>query len=225
MTPTRDPARAEPVVLLTGFEPFDGETVNPSAEVVRVLDRECVGGHRVVGAVLPVAFAATLPLLEDLIERHRPVLAIALGQAGGRSEISIERIAINLVDARIPDADGLQPVDAAVIEGAPFACSTQLPAKAIALHLRALGIPAALSLSAGSYVCNQVFFALVQSLGARLPGARGGFVHLPWLPSQVVARPGQPSMALDTMIEGVRAAIACALATPHDLDVAGGSTH
>ena len=225
MTPMPEPGVREPLVLLTGFEPFDGEAINPSAEVVHMLDGQCVAAHRIVGAVLPVAFAATLPLLEHLIERHRPVLAIALGQAGGRSEISIERIALNLVDARIPDADGLQPVDVAVIDGAPFACSTQLPAKAIALYLRALGIPAALSLSAGSYVCNQVFFALVQLLGARLPHARGGFVHLPWLPSQVVERPGQPSMALATMVEGVRAAIECALATPHDLQVAGGATH
>ena len=206
MTPMKEPDVREPLVLLTGFEPFDGEAINPSEEVVRRLDGESVSGHRIVGAVLPVAFAATLPLLEDLIERHRPVLAIALGQAGGRSEISIERVAINLVDARIPDADGLQPVDAAVIEGAPFACPTRLPAKAIALHLRSLGIPAALSLSAGSYVCNQVFFALVQVLAALVPHARGGFVHLPWLPAQVVARPGQPSMALATMVDGVRAA-------------------
>lgn len=225
MTRLRDRDPAGPVVLLTGFEPFDGESVNPSQDVVGVLDGECVAGHRIVGAVLPVAFAATLPLLDDLLDRHRPVLAIALGQAGGRSEIGIERIAINLIDARIPDADGLQPVDATVIEGAPFACPTLLPAKAITAHLRALGIPASLSLSAGSYVCNQVFFALVHAIGARLPGARGGFVHLPWLPSQVVARPGQPSMALATMVEGVRAAIACALATPRDLDVAGGATH
>ena len=215
----------EPTVLLTGFEPFDGERVNPAREVVRALDGEAIAAHRVVGAVLPVSFAATLPLLDDLLERHQPVLAIALGQAGGRSEITLERIAINLVDARIADNDGLQPIDAAVIEGAPFACASSLPVKAIVARLRELGIPAALSLSAGSYVCNQVFFALVHALATRLPAARGGFVHLPWLPEQAAVRPGQPSMALPTMIDGVRAAIECALATPEDLHLAAGSMH
>lgn len=215
----------EPTVLLTGFEPFDGERVNPSREIVDALDGETIGAHRVVGVVLPVSFAATLPLLDDLLQRHRPVLAIALGQAGGRSEITLERIAINLIDARIADNDGLQPIDAAVIDGAPFACASSLPVKAIVARLRELGIPAALSLSAGSYVCNQAFFALMHALAARLPEARGGFVHLPWLPEQAAARPGQPSMALPTMIDGVRAAIECALATRDDLQLAWGATH
>lgn len=215
----------DPIVLLTGFEPFDGECVNPSQDIVRALDGATIAAHRIVGAVLPVSFAATLPLLDDLLDRHRPVLAIALGQAGGRSEITFERIAINLIDARIPDNDGLQPVDMAVIEGAPFACASSLPVKAIVVRLRDLGIPAALSLSAGSYVCNQVFFALAHALATRLRGARGGFVHLPWLPVQAVDRPGQPSMALPTMVEGIREAIACALATHDDLRLAAGSTH
>lgn len=220
-----EPRAPEPCVLLTGFEPFDGECVNPSREVALALDGESIAAHRVVGAVLPVSFAATLPLLDDLLERHRPVLVVALGQAGGRSDITLERVAINLVDARIPDADGLQPVDAAVIEGAPFACATRLPVKAIVARLRAIGIPAALSLSAGSYVCNQVFFALAHALETRLPGARGGFVHLPWLPQQAACHAGQPSMSLATMVEGVREAIACSIANPRDLHVAGGATH
>lgn len=215
----------EPTVLLTGFEPFDGERVNPSLEIVRALDGRLVAAHRVVGAVLPVSFAATLPLLDDLLERERPVLTIALGQAGGRSEITLERIAVNLIDARIADNDGLQPIDAAVVEGAPFACASTLPVKAIVERLRRQGIPAALSLSAGTYVCNQVFFALVHALATRMPGARGGFVHLPWLPEQVVARPGQPSMSLATMTAGVQAAIECALETREDLPLAGGATH
>jgi pyroglutamyl-peptidase len=215
----------DPIVLLTGFEPFDGECVNPSQEIVRTLDGTSIAAHRIVGAVLPVSFAATLPLLDDLLDRHRPVLAIALGQAGGRSEITLERVAINLIDARIPDNDGLQPVDMAVIDGAPFACASNLPVKAIVVRLRELGIPAALSLSAGSYVCNQVFFALAHALATRYRGARGGFVHLPWLPAQAVDRPGQPSMALPAMVEGIREAIACALATHDDVRLAAGSTH
>jgi len=214
-----------PTILLTGFEPFGGEAINPSQEIVRALDGEIVDGHRIVGAILPVAFAATVPMLEDLLDAHRPVLVLALGQAGGRSEMALERVAVNLIDARIADNDGIQPIDAAVVEGAPGAYFSSLPVKAITRRLRELGIPAAPSLSAGSFVCNQVFFALAHLLATRHPQARGGFVHVPWLPQQATRYPGQPSMALQTMIEGVRAALECALTTRDDLQVPGGATH
>ena len=212
-------------ILLTGFEPFGGESINPSQEIVRALDGEIVDRHRVVGAILPVAFAATLPMLESLLDAHRPMLVLALGQAGGRSEMAIERVAVNLVDARIADNDGIQPIDAAVVEGAPGAYFSSLPVKAIARRLRELGIPAVPSLSAGSFVCNQVFFALAHLLATRHPHARGGFVHVPWLPQQAAMHPGQPSMALQTMIDGVRATLECAIATHEDLHVFGGATH
>jgi pyroglutamyl-peptidase len=212
-------------ILLTGFEPFGGESINPSQEIVRALDGEIVDRHRVVGAILPVAFAATLPMLESLLDAHRPMLVLALGQAGGRSEMAIERVAVNLVDARIADNDGIQPIDAAVVEGAPGAYFSSLPVKAIARRLRELGIPAVPSLSAGSFVCNQVFFALAHLLATRHPHARGGFVHVPWLPQQAAMHPGQPSMALQTMIGGVRATLECAIATHEDLHVSGGATH
>jgi pyroglutamyl-peptidase len=211
--------------LLTGFEPFGGESINPSQEIVRALDGTTVDGHRIVGAILPVAFAATVPMLEDLLDAHRPVLVLALGQAGGRSEISLERVAVNLIDARIADNDGLQPIDAAVIEDAPGAYFTGLPVKAITQRLRELGIPAAPSLSAGSFVCNQVFFALAHLLASRHPYARGGFMHVPWLPQQAAMHPGQPSMSLQTMIDGVRVVLECAITTHDDLQISGGATH
>lgn len=212
-------------ILLTGFEPFGGESVNPSQEIVRALNGEMVGNHRLVGAVLPVAFSATQFTLDSLLTHHRPTLVVALGQAGGRNEISLERIAINLIDARIADNEGVQPIDEAVIEGTPGAYFSTLPIKAIAAHLRDLGIPAATSLSAGSFVCNQVFFVLAHLIATRHPGVRGGFVHVPWLPEQAVRYAGESSMALDTMITGVRAAIECAISTVEDLRVAEGSTH
>ncbi|HUD42167.1 MAG TPA: pyroglutamyl-peptidase I [Dokdonella sp.] len=219
------PARSAPCVLLTGFEAFDGASVNPSQAIVERLDGRRIAGRRVVGATLPVAFARTEARLRDLIERHRPDLVIALGQAGGRAELSFERVAINLVDARIADNDGAQPVDRPVIADAPPAYFSTLPVKAIVADLHARGIPAALSLSAGSYVCNQVFFMLAHLLATRHPAVRGGFVHVPWLPQQTVGRPGQPSMALETMLDGVAAAIACAVSTREDLKLPGGSTH
>ena len=216
---------ALPTILLTGFEPFGGERINPSQEIVRALDGEVMAAHRVVGAILPVAFAATVPMLEDLLDSRRPALVLALGQAGGRSGISLERVAVNLVDARIADNEGLQPLDEAVLAGAPGAYFTGLPVKAIEARLSALGIPAELSLSAGSYVCNQVFFALAHLAATRYPRMRSGFVHVPWLPQQAAARAGEPSMALATMIAGVRAALECAITTPGDLHVIDGATH
>jgi pyroglutamyl-peptidase len=210
---------------LTGFEPFGGERINPSQEIVRALEGATIAQHRVVGAILPVVFAATLPLLEDLIAAHRPALVLALGQAGGRSALSIERVAVNLVDARIADNDGAQPIDVPVVAGAPNAYFSTLPVKAITARLRTLGIPVAPSLSAGTFVCNQVFYALAHLLATRHPHARGGFVHVPWLPEQAAHHPEAPSMALDTMIAGVRAAIECTLTTQDDLRVSGGTTH
>ncbi len=216
---------AEPTVLLTGFEPFGGERVNPSRELVRALDGESLNGHRVVGAILPVAFASTVPILEALLETHRPALVLATGQAGGRSELSIERVAANLIDARMADADGRQPIDQAVVAEAPAAYFSSLPVKAMLARLRALGIPAALSQSAGLYVCNQVFFALAHLVATRHPAVRAGFIHVPWLPEQAAKHHGQPSMALETMVAGVRAALECAIATQHDLRIAGGDIH
>ena len=210
-------------ILLTGFEPFGGDALNPSQEIVRVLDGETVGAHRIVGAVLPVAFAAAPPLLDELIDRHHPALVLALGLAGGRGELSFERVAINLVDARIADNDGAQPIDEAVVEGAPPAYFSTLPLKAIIADLHARGIPAALSLSAGTFVCNQAFFALAHRLATRHPRVRGGFLHVPWLPEQATRHPGQPSMALATMLDGVRAALECAIAVREDLRESGGT--
>lgn len=213
----------EPAILLTGFEPFGGERLNPSREIVLALDGEPLAGHRIVGAILPVAFASTQALLEALLDEHRPRLVLALGQAGGRGEISLERVAVNLVDARIADNDGLQPIDEAAVADAPGAYFSTLPLKAMQAHLRDLGIPAALSLSAGSFVCNQTFFVLAHLLATRWPGVRGGFVHVPWLPEQAARHPGQPSMALETMLAGVRAALECAVHTERDLAATGGA--
>jgi pyroglutamyl-peptidase len=216
---------SEPIVLLLGFEPFDGERVNPSKEIARTLDGALVAGHHIVADVLPVAFASTLPALEALLETHRPALVVATGQAGGRNEIAIERVAVNLIDARIPDADGARPIDEAVVAGAPAAYFSTLPVKAMFARLRALDIPVALSQTAGAYVCNQTFFALAHLVATQYRETRAGFIHVPWLPEQAARHAGQPSMALATMIDGVRAAIECAVATRRDLRIAGGSTH
>ncbi len=214
-----------PIVLLLGFEPFAGEAINPSAEIAGRLDGQTIGGHQLVASVLPVSFTDAPMQLAQLLDRHRPALVIALGQAGGRKEISFERVAINLIDARIADNAGLQPIDVEVLRGGPGAYFSTLPVKAMHMQLQSLGVPASLSLSAGSFVCNQVFYWLAHLLASEHPQARGGFIHVPWLPEQAERHAGEPGMPLAQMLIGVRAAIDCALRTRTDLGVAGGSTH
>ncbi|MFM1992004.1 MAG: hypothetical protein RJA99_4961 [Pseudomonadota bacterium] len=197
-------------ILLTGFEPFGGESVNPSWLIASALDGETIGGARVHAQRLPTAFRASLRVLRAALRRHRPVLVVALGQAGGRAELSIERVAINVDDARIPDNAGARPIDVPVVRGGPAAHFSTLPIKAIVAALRARGVPAAVSQTAGTFVCNHVFYGLQHALaGTRV---RGGFVHVPYLPEQAAAWPGEPSLPLATMVDGVREALRVALA-------------
>lgn len=214
-----------PRILLIGFEPFGGECINPSDEIVRVLDGESIDGHLVVGATLPVEFAAVPERVQELLDRHDPVIALGIGQAGGRPALSLERVAINLADARIADNAGVQPCDAALVAGAPDAWFSTLPVKAMVAAMRAAGVPAMLSLSAGSFVCNQCFFELGMRLHRRGGTARAGFLHVPWLPAQAVLHPGEASLSLETMLTGVRTALACAIATRSDIAQVGGETH
>lgn len=196
-------------ILLTGFEPFDGDTLNPSALVAQALDGRTIAGARVRAACLPTAFDASLRALEAAIRDTRPVLALALGQAGGRCDLTVERVAINIDDARIPDNAGARPIDEPIVRGGPVAYFSTLPIKAIVSALRARGLPASVSQTAGTFVCNHVFYALQH----RLQGSpvRSGFIHLPCLPEQVRDRPDTPSLPLTAMVAGVAIALEVAL--------------
>lgn len=214
-----------PCVLITGFEPFAKEAVNPSERLARALEGETIEGHRIVSEILPVSFEDAPVRLAQAIETHQPVLVLALGQAGGRAEICLERVAINLIDARIADNRGLQPMDTCVLSDGPGAYFSNLPLKAMQSSLVESGVPAALSLTAGSFVCNQVFYWLAHLLTTEHPGVRGGFIHVPWLTEQAERHAPDPGMPLDTMLRGIRIAIACALRNETDLRVIGGATH
>ena len=216
-----------PTILLTGFEPFGGESVNPSWEIARALDGWTCEGRTVRAVRLPCAFGDTLRTLDEALATHRPELVVCLGQAGGRAEISIERAALNVDDARIPDNLGRQPVDAAVVAEGPAAYFSTLPIKAMARDVRAAGIEAAVSNTAGTFVCNHVFYALMHRL-ATLPAlaqARGGFVHVPYTPEQAAGRAGVPAMALATQVEGVRQALRSAVLTREDVRETAGREH
>lgn len=208
-------------VLVTGFEPFDGAEVNPSQEIARNLNGTVITGHTVVGALLPCVFGAALPELQRLLRMHRPTLVIGVGQAGGRAAITPERVAINVDDARIPDNAGAQPVDRPVVRGGPAAYFSTLPVKAIVASLRAAGVPSEVSQTAGTFVCNHVFYGLMHALRRR-KGVRGGFIHVPFLPEQ--APPGQASLPLEDMVLGVGLAVETALRRKKDLRLVGGQT-
>ncbi len=209
-------------ILLTGFEPFGGETVNPSALVARALHGRRIADATVHGVELPCCFGDALGALQAAITATRPQLVLALGQAGGRCDFSIERIAINVDDARIADNAGRQPIDEAVVANGPAAFFATLPIKAMVAALHEAGLPASVSQSAGTFVCNHVFYGLMHSLQHR-PGVRGGFMHLPLLPEQAAQQRGQPSLALATMERGVAIALAAALAHADDLKRSGGA--
>ncbi len=209
-------------ILLTGFEPFGGEQRNPSQEIARALDGRVIAGRRVVGAVLPCVFGASVTELKRLLRAHRPELVVCVGQAGGRAEITPERVAINVDDARIADNAGAQPIDAPVVRGGPAAYWSTLPIKAIVAALRAEKIPAAVSQTAGTFVCNHVFYGLMHAL-RKNPRLRGGFIHVPFLPGQ--GQRGQPSLPLATMIAAVAIATDVAARTRRDFRAGGGQTH
>lgn len=214
-----------PRVLLTGFDPF-GDTgnsrqpLNPSWLAVKALHGKRIDGHLMVAAQLPTVFKHSVDELLRLLQLYKPAVVICVGQAGGRGAISLERIAINVNDARIPDNIGAQPVDTPVVASGPAAYFSSLPIKAMLQVLQGAGVPAEVSQTAGTFVCNHVFYALMHALATKrgFKRTRGGFVHVPYVPEQ-----GAPSMALEEMVRGLRLAVATALATRQDIAKGGGA--
>ncbi|QKJ86403.1 Pyrrolidone-carboxylate peptidase [Paramixta manurensis] len=212
-------------VLITAFEPFGGESVNPSWEAVRQLNERMLCGAKIVARQLPCVFGHALTSLYKAIDELQPELVLAVGQAGGRAEISVERVAINVDDARIPDNQGNQPIDEPIVSEGPAAFFSTLPIKAIVEGIREAGIPASVSQTAGTYVCNHVMYGLLHHLHQQGGEVRGGFIHIPYLPEQAVKHPGTPSMAAQTVILALEMAITIALRTEQDLRLEGGATH
>lgn len=212
-------------ILLTGFEPFAGDSVNPSWMVAQQLSRASIAGAQVQAVQLPCVFGISVQVLAQALAHHQPDVVLALGLAQGREGISIERVAINVDDARIPDNAGQQPIDTPVVPGGPAAHFSTLPIKRLAQGLQQAGHPAHISQTAGTFVCNHVFYALQHQLhGLR---AISGFIHLPALPEQAAraGRPTPPSMALADQVAAVRCLLqlCVAHASEVDLRVSGGA--
>ncbi len=211
-------------VLLTGFEPFNKEPINPAWETVRALDGWGEGDFRVVARQLPCVFGDANAAMAALIDELQPALVIAVGQAGGRVDLSVERVAINVDDAPIKDNAEQQLVDEPIVRDGPAAYFSTLPIKAVVAALRAVGLPASVSQTAGTFVCNHVFYGLMHALAGRRD-VKAGFIHIPYLPEQAARHPGAGSMSLVQMIEGVRIAVRTSLAVKVDISAGAGTTH
>jgi len=184
-------------VLLTGFEPFGTATSNPSGEIVKQ-----ISGDNIVTAILPVAYAQSAERLLALIAEHNPDVVISLGQAEGRTQITPEKVAINLDDARLADNEGVTRNDVKIIENGPDGYFSTLPIKEMVEAIQAKGIPAAVSLSAGAFLCNHVFYVAQNKFAGT--HVRSGFVHVPLMDEQAGEFPGLPTMPLDQMVKAVR---------------------
>lgn len=216
-----------PRVLVAGFEPFENDPVNPAWEIARALDGWRCEGTVVQALQLPCVFGRAIHVLDaamaGIVESGKPLpLVLCIGAAGGRTEISLERAALNVDDARIPDNAGCQPIDIEVVPGAPAAYFSTLPIKAMVRDMRA-----AVSNSAGTFVCNHIFYALMHRIATwpALAHTRGGFVHVPYLPEQAASKPGVASMALQTQVEAFRVAIRTALLVRDDVRETAGRLH
>ncbi|WP_342424498.1 pyroglutamyl-peptidase I [Paenibacillus sp. FSL E2-0178] len=193
-------------ILITGFEPFGGELVNPSLEAVQRLENY-IGGAEIVKRSLPVVFQKSVETLISYMEAEKPDAVVCIGQAGGVSGITVERIAVNLMDAPIADNEGCQPEDVPVCADGPNAYFSSLPVKRIVQRIKDNGLPAFLSNSAGTYVCNNTMYGLLHHIEQHYPAMRGGFIHVPYIPEQVLDKPGKASMALGDIVKATRIAI------------------
>ncbi len=195
-------------ILVTGFAPFGGESVNPSWQAAQRLEGCAIGGRIVATRELPCAFGAAIAALEEAIVELRPEAMIAVGQ--GRREgrfLPVERVAINLDDAEKPDNDGRQPIDAPVIAGGPAAYFSSLPVRGIVEALRRAGLPASISNTAGGFVCNHLFYGACHLRETRFPAMKTGFIHVPYALEQGARHPGAPTMAIETISDGLKIAI------------------
>ena len=200
-------------LLITGFQPFDGESFNPALEVAKGLQGKTINGYEVIAREIPVVRFEALKAVQAAIEELQPNAVITIGQAGGRPDITVERVGINIDDFRIPDNKGNQPIDEPVVTGGPVAYWATLPIKKMVANVKAQGIPASVSNSAGTYVCNHLLYGLLHYLTTQGKTAiPAGFIHIPYLPEQMAVRSGKDAqvatMSLDTLLKGFEAMIA-----------------
>lgn len=213
-------------ILVTGFNPFGGEKINPAIEVVKRIPDE-IKGASILKLEIPTVFKKSAEVVKDAMIKEQPDYVVSIGQAGGRSGLTPERITINQDDASIPDNEGNQPIDIPIQPDGENAYFSQLPIKAMVSAMKDTGAPASVSNSAGTFVCKHTMYQTLFLTHTEFPGTKAGFIHIPFLPEQVIVRPGVASMSLDNMVKGITAAIG-AIVELHgksDLKLIGGASH
>lgn len=213
------------IILITAFEPFGGETINPSMNLLNKLP-ETIKNARIIKCLLPVTFNDSKTILEANILAHKPQFVLSLGQAGGRSSISVEQVAINLNEAVIPDNAGYQPKGLSIDADSPDGLFTTLPIKAMVQASKEVGVPTSISYTAGTYVCNHVMFVALNTIRHHQLNTKAGFVHIPYETTQVLDKPTQPAMPIELMLKSIMAMLE-ELIDPHVVlaNLELGSTH
>ena len=211
-------------VLVTDFDPFGGESINPAWEAVKVIKNE-IAGAEIVTMQIPTVVGKSIEKIHSKMVEINPDIVIAVGQAGGRFGVTPERVAINVTDARIPDNEGNQPIDEPIFADGDTAYFSNLPVKAMVQAIKDAGYPASLSNTAGTYICNHVMYGILYYIRKEFPNVRGGFIHVPFAASQVVEKPNTPSMAIADITASLEAAIRAAVEHKDDLKIIGGETH
>jgi len=209
-------------ILLTAFSPFGGEKINPSLEAVKLV-KDKILETDIIKLEVPTVFGKSIKIVADAIEKEKPDYVLCIGQAGGRYGITPERVAINIDDARILDNEGNQPIDRPIFADGEPAYFSNLPVKSMVEEIRKEGLPASLSNSAGTYVCNHLMYGVLYTLSKKYKGVKGGFIHVPFIPEQTVDKPDKPSMSLPDIVRGLEAAIRAVSRNKEDVKRAEGS--
>jgi pyroglutamyl-peptidase len=211
-------------VLITGFDPFGGEKINPAYEAVKRLPDE-IENSEIIKIEIPTVFKKSYQKLEENIKIHNPDIVICIGQAGGRFEITPERVAINIDDARIKDNEGNQPIDQKIFEDGDPAYFSTLPIKAMVKEIKLQNIPASISNTAGTFVCNHIMYSLLYLINKKYPKIKGGFIHVPFINEQVIDKRNTPYMNLNDIIIGLTSAVKAAIKYKDDIKTIGGKLH
>ena len=212
-------------ILVTGFDPFGGEKVNPALEAVKSLPSE-IHGAEIHWVEIPTVFYQSAEVLETAIVHYQPDVVLCIGQAGGRASLTPERVAINQDDARIPDNQGNQPIDTPIRLDGQAAYFSTLPIKAMVQAIKEEGLPATVSNTAGTFVCNHLMYQALYLADKKFPHMRSGFMHIPYMTEQVVNKPNTASMNLTDIVRGIEAAIGAIVDyKDKDIKLVGGTTH
>lgn len=212
-------------ILVTGFDPFDKDIINPAYEAVKKLP-DTIQGSEIIKLEIPTSFERSRIAIEEAVEKYSPDIIISVGQAGGRNDITIEKVAINLLEARIKDNDGHQPLDEPIREDGENAYFTNLPIKGMVSYIKENNIPASISYTAGTFVCNSVMYNVLYLIDKKYPNIKGGFIHVPFLPEQACLKnPIPSSMSLDMIAKGIELAIEAVLINKDAKNLITGETH